>query len=375
MALPPGPPRFTRSTVRATHIPDANANRVEHPERTEGVTVKTTRLIGASAVTIGALVLTACGSSSSGGSATASGSGSASAAAGGAKKITLMVGVKGDPFYVSMQCGAQAAAKAAGATLNVQGPDKFDATLQNPMLDAVLASKPDALLVAPDDVKASAPPLKRIQDAGTKVVLVDTNVTDTTIGVARIATNNELGGEKAAEALQSLGVKAGAKVLNISVNPGISTTDARDSGFRKKATELGYKLVSDTQYSNDEASKAASIISASLAKDPGIAGVFASNLFTAQGVATGVKQAGKSGTVKVVGFDAGPDQVKQLEAGDVQALVAQKPFDIGQQGVEQAMAALTGKSVTASIETDSLVVTKDNMAQPDVSKYIYKSTC
>ncbi|HEX2810010.1 MAG TPA: ABC transporter substrate-binding protein [Kineosporiaceae bacterium] len=375
MALPPGPPRFTSFTVRATHIPDAIANRVEHPERSEGVTVKTARLIGASAVTIGALVLTACGSSSSGGSATASGSGSASAAAGGAKKITLMVGVKGDPFYVSMQCGAQEAAKAAGATLNVQGPDKFDATLQNPMLDAVSSAKPDALLVAPNDVKASAPPLKRIQDAGTKVVLVDTVVTDTTIGVSRISTNNELGGEKAADALQTLGVKSGAKVLVISTDPGVSSVDARVAGFKKKAAELGYKLVSDTQYSHDQASIAAQVISASLAKDPDLAGVFATNLFTAQGVSTGVKQAGKSGKVKVVGFDAGPDQIKQLEAGDVQALVAQKPYDIGTQGVQQALAALSGGSVTAKIETESLVVTKDNMTQPDVSKYIYKSSC
>ena len=57
------------------------------------------------------------------------------------KNITLMVGVKGDPFYVSMQCGAQAAATKLGYKLQVQGPDKFDATLQNPMLDADLERK------------------------------------------------------------------------------------------------------------------------------------------------------------------------------------------------------------------------------------------
>jgi len=28
-----------------------------------------------------------------------------------------------------------------------------------------------------------------------------------------------------------------------------------------------------------------------------------------------------------------------------------------------------------SIETESLIVTKENMTQPDVSKYIYKSNC
>ncbi len=344
--------------------------------------MKSTRLMGASAVAATALVLAACGGSSSSSTSTsdtAAGSAAATAASSAAgstgKKITLMVGVKGDPFYVSMQCGAQEAATAAGATLDTQGPDKFDATLQNPMLDAVSAAKPDALLVAPNDVKASTPSLKRIQDGGAKVVLVDTSVEDTTIGVSRIATNNELGGEKAAEALGTLGLAKGAKVVVISTDPGISSVDARVAGFKKKAAELGFTLVSDTQYSHNTAATGAQVISADLAKDPDLAGVFATNLFTAQGVATGVKQAGKSGSVKVVGFDAGPDQMKQLAAGDVQALVAQKPYDIGKQGVEQALAALSGGSVTAKIETESLVVTKDNMAQPDVAKYIYKSGC
>lgn len=340
--------------------------------------MKTNRLIGASALAIGALALTACGSSSEttpAASSAAAGGASSAAAGGSGKKITLMVGVKGDPFYVSMECGAKEAAAKAGATLDVQGPDKFDATLQNPMLDAVSSAKPDALLVAPNDVKASAVPLKRIQDGGAKVVLVDTVVDDATIGVSRIATDNSLGGEKAAEALNTLGVAKGAKVLVISTDPGVSSVDLRVAGFKKKAAELGYVLVSDTQYSHNQASEGAKVVSAALAKDADLAGVFATNLFTAQGVATGVKQAGKSSTVKVVGFDAGPDQIKQLDAGDVQALVAQKPYDIGVQGVEQAIASLSGGSVTAKIETESLVVTKDNMADPEVAKYIYKSSC
>jgi ribose transport system substrate-binding protein len=335
------------------------------------VNVKTSKLLTVTAASALALTLAACGGSSGGTTAAPAKSGGAAKSAG--KKITLMVGVKGDPFYVSMQCGAKQAADAAGATLTVQGPDKFDATLQNPMLDAVAASKPDALLVAPNDVKASVPPLKRLQDAGTKIVLVDTTVTDPTIGVSRIATDNNLGGQKAAEAMQQLGVKG--KVLVISTDPGVSSVDARVDGFKTKAASLGFTLAGPTQYSHNQASTAAQVISAALARTPDLAGVFATNLFTAQGVATGVKQAGKSGKVKIVGFDAGPDQIKQLEAGDVQALVAQKPFDIGVQGVEQALNALDGKTVTPTIQTESLVVTKANMTDPAVSKYIYKSNC
>jgi ribose transport system substrate-binding protein len=327
--------------------------------------VSTKRFLAAMAASVLAVSLAACGGDSDD-------SGSTTAGASG-KSITLMVGVKGDPFYVSMECGAKEAVAAAGAKLQVQGPDKFDATLQNPMLDAVATQKPDGLLVAPNDVKASAPPLKRIQDSGTKVVLVDTIVDDPSIGVSRIATDNNLGGQKAAEAMQQLGVTG--KVLVISTDPGVSSVDARVDGFNTKAQELGFTPAGETQYSHNNASTAAQIISAALAKDPDLAGVFATNLFSAQGVATGIKQAGKSGQVKVVGFDAGPDQIKQLEAGDVQALVAQKPFDIGKQGVEQALAAVNGQAVTKEIETESLIVTKDNMSDPEVNKYIYKASC
>jgi len=198
-------------------------------------------------------------------------------------------------------------------------------------------------------------------------------VTEPSIGASRISTNNKLGGEKAAEALSQLGVKG--KVLVISTDPGVSSVDARVAGFNEKAAALGLTLISDTQYSNNQPTKAAQIISATLARNPDLEGVFATNVFTAQGVATGVKQAGKSGAVKVVGFDAGPDQIKQLEAGDVQALVAQKPYDIGKQGVEQALASISGGSVKAAIETESLIVTKANMNEPDVNRYIYKAGC
>jgi ribose transport system substrate-binding protein len=290
------------------------------------------------------------------------------------KTVTLMVGVQGDPFYISMQCGAQEAANALGMSLDVQGPDRFDATLQNPMLDAVSAAAPDVLLVAPNDRVASAGPIANIQEGGTTVVLVDTTVDDTSIGVSRIATDNKLGGVKAAEALETLGLVAGDKVLGISVNPGITSTDLRMEGFIEKADELGFVLVAETLYSNNEASKAAEIITAQLAADPDLKGVFAANLFTAQGVATGVRQAGAE-DVQVVGFDAGPDQVLQLQAGDVQALVAQQPFTIGQMGVEQAAAALTGGEVTPEIQTESTVVTADNIDDPEVSKFLYTSDC
>src|SRR5215211_1209971 len=92
-------------------------------------------------------------------------------AGGGAEKqykLTLIQGVKGDQFYVTMQCGAQEAAAAAGATLEVTAPDEFDASLQTPVVNAVVAKKPDAILIAPTDTQAMIPPLTQAKAAGIK---------------------------------------------------------------------------------------------------------------------------------------------------------------------------------------------------------------
>ena len=286
--------------------------------------------------------------------------------------ISFIQGVKGDEFYISMDCGVEDAAAKFGATVNVQGPDSFDATLQNPIIDAVVASKPDAILVAPNDVEASAGPLQRAQDAGIQVILVDTAVNDTSIGASRIASDNFQGGVAAADALAALIDETGT-VMVVNVKPGISTTDQRQAGFEQEIATYPNIEYIGTEFSNNEPAKAAEIVTAAIAAHPDLNGVFAANLFSAQGTATGVQQA--NADVKVVGFDAGPAQVDQLKAGDVQALVVQKPYDIGYQGVEQAILAVNGGAVTPEISTDFVVATPDNLDDPDISKFLYKANC
>src|SRR4051812_28229545 len=102
--------------------------------------------IGAACAAILALGVAACGSDNK--SASGSSSSSSSSSAKKNYKMTLIAGVKGDEFYITMNCGAQAKAKELGVTLDFQGPDKFDAGLQTPVVNAVAAKKPDAVLVA-----------------------------------------------------------------------------------------------------------------------------------------------------------------------------------------------------------------------------------
>ena len=317
--------------------------------------------VGASVLVMGSS-LAACGGSDSGG-----GGGS------GEKKIAFIQGVAGDQFYITMQCGIEAAAKTAGAKVEVQGPQKFDPTLQKPIVDSVVASKPDAILVAPTDVSAMEAPLKAAAKAGIKVVLVDTTVNDPSFAVSEISSDNVGGGKAAFDAIKQLNPDGG-KVLVISTDPGVSTVDARVKGFEDAAKgDSSFKYLG-VQYSHNEPATAAKLVTAALQKDPDIVGVFATNLFAAEGTATGVRQADKGDQVKIVGFDAGPDQVKALQDGTVQALVAQQPGTIGEDGVKQAMAALDGGSTEKKIQTGFTIITKDNL-DGEGGKAVYKSSC
>ena len=299
--------------------------------------------------------------------------GNAPAAGGeGNKSIAFVQGVAGDEFYITMECGIKEKAEELGYTVTTQGPQKFDPTLQKPIVDSVTASKPAALLVAPTDVEAMQAPLEQAAQAGIKVVLVDTTVNDPSFAVSQISSDNVGGGAAAFEAIKTA-KPAGGKVLVISTDPGVSTVDARVKGFEdavKGDTSFSYLGV---QYSHNDPATAANLVSAALQKDPDIVGIFATNLFAAEGSATGVRQAGGK-DITIVGFDAGPNQIKALEAGTVQALVAQQPSTIGSDGVEQADAALTGGSVTPTIQTGFTIITKENLSG-EGGDAAYKSSC
>jgi ribose transport system substrate-binding protein len=307
----------------------------------------------------------ACGDDDEGGGGGASDSG------GSDYKMTLIAGVKGDEFYITMNCGAQEAAKKIGATLEFQGPDQFDAAQQTPIVDAVAAKSPDAILIAPTDTKALFAPITQAAQ-NSKIVLVDTTLDDPSMAVSQIASDNVGGGRTAGETLLDL-IGGKGKVMVVNVKPGISTTDQRGQGFEEAVKGKPGVEYLGQEYSQDDPAKAAAIVTATLAKHPDLKGIFAANLFSAEGAASGLRQAGKEDQVKIVGFDAGPKQVEDLEAGIVQALIAQQPAEIGRLGVEQAAAALDGKETRPEIGTDFEVITKDNLAEKQDA--LYKPSC
>lgn len=327
--------------------------------------MRTTKLLGVVAVMT--IAAGACGGSG----ATPSPSTAASVPA-TAKNLTLIQGVKGDPFYVTMACGAQAEATKQGAHLTVTGGDKWDASVQTPVVDSVTASKPDGVMIAPNDGKAMFAPLKAMSDAGIKVTLVDTGLEDTSFAKGIITSNNAQGGQVGAQTLATLIGDKGT-VLVVNVDPGITTTDARVKGFNEEMAKHPNVTLLPVQYTHDDPTTATQIATSTLAAHPDLAGIFATNVNTAEGVAAALKQAGST-KVKIIAFDAGPKQVQDLQDGIVHGLIAQDPYQEGILAVQAAMDALNGKT-PKNTQTELAAITKDNLADPAVKKFLYLDKC
>ena len=294
-------------------------------------------------------------------------------------EITLIPGLTTDDFYITMNRGAQAAAEALGITVNFQGAEEFEPVLQVPVLDAVIARGPDALLIAPTDTTQLIEPLRRAHDAGIPVITVDTFIGngqyqtgsgDADFPISYIASDNVEGGRIAARAMaEAIGGEGQVYVSN--VRPGISTTDQREEGFKLEMENHPGITVLDTQFNENDASLAASQFQAVLARTPDLAGVFGANLFSALGAANGVQAAGKSGEVQVIAFDAPQSIVDNIEEGLVNIAIAQHPAEIGYYGVITAYAHLTGQSVPPAIGTGFTVIDSSNVGDEAIQKFIY----
>jgi len=331
-----------------------------------------TRAVAMAASIAAVAGLTACGSSSKSAAGTAAASSSGSKAKG---NVVLITGVRGDPYYVSLACGVRNEAAKRGLGYEEQSPANFDPSLQIPILDAVIAKKPSAILVAPTDSAALVAPLKQAVDAGIKVILVDTSLNDTSFVTSAVASDDLAAGGLAGKKLAALIGNKGS-VVTINTKPGVTTSDARVKGFEEAIkTFPGIKDLG-VQFSNDDAAKSAAIVTSSLAAHPDLAGIFVTNTIQGTGAATGLRSSGKApGTVKVIGFDAGPSGVQALEDGTIQGQVVLKPLDEGTIAVDNAAVAIAGMTPPKKVGTSSLVATKGNLQDAGVQKYLYKASC
>lgn len=284
----------------------------------------------------------------------------------------LIPGLSNDAFYVTMQQGAQTAAKRLGIKLVYQGsPYAFSPAAQIPYLDLAIARHADAILIAPTDKNALIGPIRRASRVGIPVIAVDTFIT-APLAVTNVRSQNARGGQLAADALARAIHFRGA-VASISVRPDITTTDQREHGFVQRLRRYRAIQYLGTRYDDNVMARAVRTTAKLLARHPTLDGIFAMNGLSGDGVISALRAAHRARQIQLVEFDADPIQVQALRQGVVQALIAQDPWEIGNRAVQLAYRWVTGRrqAMKKLYYTGELVLTRKNVDDPKLKRFFY----
>jgi len=293
--------------------------------------------------------------------------------------IAFVVADSADPFYLTMQCGAEKAAKDNNVNLTWQGSPSVDYGPEIAILHAVQLKKPNGIVLAPFSPTAFIAPVKDLMDGGTPVVTVDGSL-DQKVELQNIHSDNAAAGAAAADMLGEA-LHGQGTVAVISFQPGIPVQAARVDGFVAEAKKKYPNIkVLPGEYGGADAGKSATITSGLLARNPDLAGIYATDTNDAEGAASAVRAGGVATKVKVVAYDAAPDEVKALRSGVFDGLVAQMPYQEGYRAV-----ALLAKYLRHQIskdqvpyfdQTGAVVVTKANVDTPEIAHTVlYTDSC
>ena len=283
-------------------------------------------------------------------------------------QIALIPKTLNNPFFISMEEGAQAAADTLGVDLMVQAAEReIDVEKQMQIMENMITKKVDAILISPSGSKEIVPAIKKANEAGIPVLILDTKVdaeaakAEDVTTATFIGSDNYNGGQIAAEYMIEK-LNGNGQIAVIEGIAGHETSDARIGGFvdkiKEKAPDIEIAAQQTAQWERD---KGYDVFQNMLTANPDIKGLFAASDLMALGAVEAIAQAGKTGEIAVIGFDATDDAKTAIQEGSMDGSVAQYASEMGRLGVEKAVELLNGQSIENYIPTKVELITKDNL--------------
>uniref|UniRef100_UPI002F42DC97 substrate-binding domain-containing protein n=1 Tax=Enterocloster clostridioformis TaxID=1531 RepID=UPI002F42DC97 len=320
---------------------------------------------------LAASLITGCGSKTEDVSATTAAQASAEAAkteapaAGSDTMVALITMDSIDQHWVTLNEGAQKAAKELGVTVQFMAPNTKDDAQQIECVNNAVSAGAKAIIVAANGPDAISSALKEAQSSGVKIVYVDSpaNVeAEATFSTDNKAAGKTAGGEML-KALKDAGVTSGSIGI-INVNAATDSCVMREEGFRSAFEGSGFTLL-ETQYGEGDAAKSQSIAENYITQ--GVVGIFGCNEGSTTGAGNAIKASGKDGIIGV-GFDKSDAILGLIDDGYMLCTMAQNPDVMGYEGVKAAVAAVGGESLGGKVtDTGVSVLTAQNGAAGDAS--------
>ena len=276
-------------------------------------------------------------------------------------------------FWNDMKNGALSAATEYNVNITFDGPEnEEDYKAQNKMIENAISSNAGVIILSAIDFEKNSAAVQKAIDSGIKVITVDSDV-DVNGKELFIGTNNFEAGKKAAK--QAVDLCKEQKSINIGiVNYGANTENGKErlKGFLNYIDKIENAKIIDTV--NVESNKESATAGAEklLKKHKQINVLIGFNEWSTLGVAYAIKELNLKDKVFGIGFDSNVNCVNMLESGEIDTLIVQNPFSMGYTSVSKASEILSGKKPqTDSIETDTYLVTRNNMFSPDIQKILF----
>jgi len=270
-------------------------------------------------------------------------------------------------FWESVRRGAEKAGEETGVKILWNGPKReTDREEQIQIIEDFIVQKVSGIVLAPCDAKALVPKVEELFEKQIPCVIVDSGI-DTDKYVCFAATDNYIGGLIAARRMGKI-LNGKGKIVVVKYVPGSASTTNRENGFidtiKKDFPEIE---IVDTQYGKDTVETALQVTEDMLTKNTELNGLFACNASTSVGAMQGLRSQGRTGKIKMIGFDTEKALIDGLKEGAIDSLVAQNPFKMGYEGVKTVVDVLDGKEIeTKRIDTKVTLVTKENLETTEI---------
>jgi ribose transport system substrate-binding protein/inositol transport system substrate-binding protein len=230
------------------------------------------------------------------------------------------------PFFVHMVNQAKDEGNKIGDIDLIIADGQGSSPKQTADVEAGISKGVTGIVISPNDVDALAPAIQEAVDAKVPVVTIDRRVNKVPGILAHVGADNVKGGEAQGQLIEKL-FPNGATVMNLQGQSGASPAIDRNKGLHNVLDQAKdkYKIVFEDTAGFDR-SKGLSVTESALAgmpKPPDV--IVAANDDMALGALEALKARNFLGKVKLIGFDALPEALGQIKAGNMTATIEQLP--------------------------------------------------
>jgi ABC-type sugar transport system substrate-binding protein len=257
--------------------------------------------------------------------------------------ITMMPKAKGNAYFISVKAGADKAAKELGVELLFDGPTDSNAAKQNEIVENWITLGVDVITVAAENREGLSTALRKAQQAGIKVLTFDADaLPDARSFFVNQATPEGIAYGLLDEAARLMHNEGEFAIITATLTAANQREWMKHIEARLKANYPKMTLVA-VRPSDDLKDKAQSEATALMSANPNLKLIMAICTPGTPGAAEAVKQAGKTGQVKVIGLGLPNENKRYVHEGVTDSVVLWNTGDLGYLTVYAAAAIAKGE--------------------------------